>query len=510
MSNKTQTIKNRAFEVFKIVLLFACFLLLSFFVNKDVNIRSFYMDDLQNYYYFLRMDIFKYAFSFSEAGLHYRPISYSLLYLIFQIVTGNISYINIVNNVISAFLATFFYIFARHMKISNVLSIAVSIFYIFTHFSYFQIGQAIGIIESSAMFFAFLNLYFVISYLNNDNYERKNRNNLILIYITIFLLCFTHERYASLFLVDFIAIIMKRDDNIVKKEIILIALGIIFVLIRYLAVRTIIPIGTSKSNVVETFEITRFFEFIKDEIKYIFGINAGLAYLSGINFNDCSELIKKICYVSIVMYISIFIIYIITKITKRNTNKISFKIDALLLLSALMFVISSSVTIRVEMRWIYSSFMIFILYGSYMLDEIFKRNIKILSVIVASVFLVFFVSRNIVELYYRSFYNNIFFFSDLRITNSLADETIYKYGKEDFKNKRVYIFANYFNIAGKSVYYFYEPFYNEINYNDEEPVLHFIDDYDRLVELSKDDNNIVLCENYETFNYKVFKSNVVD
>ena len=501
MIGKTSTKNNLLYNILKIVVLFIAFFLLSKFSNRSVDVHSLYMDDLQNYYYYVRSNFLQYTFSIYEGQVHYRPVSYGLLYLVFKIVSGHIHYINIVNNAIQAALAVLFYFFTRKLKVPSLICIATSLFYIITHFSYFQVGQAIGIIESSAMFLAFLNLYFVISYLDDNNPK-----DIIYMYISIFLLCFTHERYAAFFAVDFLAIILKKSEKSkLSKELILIAIAMLYVVVRYLALKSLIPIGTSKTDVVATFDIYRFFQFIFDEVKYVFGINAGPAYLSGINFNDVDRVFKNICYISIFFYIVIFIIYIYVKLIYDKSHEKNFSVDIVLAFSACLLIVSSSVTIRVEMRWIYSTYMIFVIYLAYMIYEISTFGLKQVFYISAFIYFSFFISRNILEMYYKNYYHNIFFFNDLRATNSLADQTILKYGKENFKDKKVYIFLNNFGIEGKSIYYFYEPFYDEVRVNDNDPVLNFVDNYEALVKLVNDDNNIVLYENYDTHTYEVFK-----
>ena len=56
----------------------------------------------------------------------------------------------------------------------------------------------------------------------------------------------------------------------------------------------------------------------------------------------------------------------------------------------------------------------------------------------------FFVSRNYVEFNYRTSYPKIHCVTDLLRVNSLADLTVYKYGLDELKKKRVYILYNYY------------------------------------------------------------------
>ena len=54
--------------------------------------------------------------------------------------------------------------------------------------------------------------------------------------------------------------------------------------------------------------------------------------------------------------------------------------------------------------------------------------------------IVIFLGRGALELKYRSYYKNIYFFTDLDRVNSLYDNTIGKYGVDEvLHNKKIYI-----------------------------------------------------------------------
>ena len=69
-----------------IIVILICFLICTV-INKNINIKSLYMDDLENFYYFLRQDILEYSFKTLENKVHFRPIFYFTLYIYYFFIT---------------------------------------------------------------------------------------------------------------------------------------------------------------------------------------------------------------------------------------------------------------------------------------------------------------------------------------------------------------------------------------------------------------------------------------
>ena len=123
--------------------------------------------------------------------------------------------------------------------------------------------------------------------------------------------------------------------------------------------------------------------------------------------------------------------------------------------------VSSAVTIRVEMRWLYAPFLFLLLLTAYIygVDKkitVRKSKNKVIGTSLSRIFHVSFVSAILVmvwgfcmligDMYYRGYYNKIYLFEGQNRANSLANETYYKYDK-DLSNKRIYIIKNDFKLS---------------------------------------------------------------
>ena len=472
------------------------------------------MDDLYMWSWFPNTSLYDFAIKFYEST-RYRPIYYILQYIEFLIVKNNVIYFSYINILLNSIVATFIYQFSKKQDNGIIISSLISIFYIMSHFSYYQIHQVIGIIETFAQFFALIILYLCIEYIENDNYKNIK---LFFMYFVFLLVAFTHERFLCLSPIIICTFIFKEiknniDKNKILKNIsvhsIILILEILFIFfIRILATGKVIPAGTGGTFVEDTFSIKECFSFAISQVLFIFGLNAGPEHLVGVTFNDTAPLIKFILFISIILLLSIVSIYVYLKI-KNKTKKIINYIykDILFLLFIAVCIGASSVTIRVEMRFIYVSFTASIIYLSYIISSIFimlkenklkKEQIKLFFSIIYILFLGFFFTRNYVEHYYRKYYPKIYCITDQMRVNSLADNTVYKYGvDETLNNKRVFIFYNKYNFTK----FYSEYFFKIYDKNFEGIPIQFIYDDKDFPKDFNPENDILLLEDFNNNGY---------
>ena len=118
----------------------------------------------------------------------------------------------------------------------------------------------------------------------------------------------------------------------------------------------------------------------------------------------------------------------------------------------------SSVTIRLELRWVYVSMTAAWLWLSYMCGVIvrpsareqeasgrrlpdYKRSLACTGLMLVYVLLMF-----PAEIYYRGKNSNLYFWNSQQQYNSLAEETYEKYG-EDIFGKKIYILRNDYQVT---------------------------------------------------------------
>ena len=146
---------------------------------------------------------------------------------------------------------------------------------------------------------------------------------------------------------------------------------------------------------------------------------------------------------------------------------------------------SSSVTIRVEMRWVYVSFAASLLYFSYLLG--------VSRLPLGTLFCLAFICLRLpVERYYRSYFPQIYFWEDQDRMNSLAEETIEKYGREGVLGKQVYILENKYKMSKFYGDTFFQVF--DEDFSGHGTKIHFIQDLTRLPKDANRKNSLVLVE----------------
>ncbi len=440
-------LKNiKILKIFEFLTLSVLLIAICKFVNNNISIRSLYMDDLSNYYYFLRQNIFEYSFGVVEKQVHYRPVFYFLLYIYFIFITGNIALSVKINIIITAMTGVLLYYISKRIKINFVFSILISIMFLFSRFSIFQIGQCIGIIDSVSLI---LSLFiFILCY---DFIRTGKKINII--YLLFFLVCFTHERYMCLFVLILASLLLcdKIDKkNKIKNFLLLILIATSIFLIRYFLLGFLIPRGTAKTVITETFTVKQFLRHIFEQFGYILGYNLGPDYLCGIPYkninNITAENIISIYSFILLWIVAMYLIYKIFILFKKKNVKLIFD-DIFFISYILSCIVASSVTFRLEMRWIYSSYAVFLIYMGYMVTYLFKVLTKT-KVVLKILFVLFFVFQILTESFYRKYSDNIYFLNDLKETNSIADSTIYEYGEDVLTNKKIYITNKAFKLSG--------------------------------------------------------------
>ena len=449
------------------VLLFACFFLFALFVNRKIKIGSLYMDDLANYWYSLRMSFWQYAFGTVPGQTYYRPVFFGVLYLICRFITGHLERIALVNSLLLAANGAAVFVFLKKLAVNNAVSFLITLLCLFSHLSYFIAGQMIAPVEALSQFFSLWILMKELDYLYRDAADPlRQKKDTVWILLLYVLAVFTHERYIGLLVPALLTFFLgKTERRVTGRRVFLLVLVFAGVMaIRFAALRKLIPAGTSKSDVAESFQLGEAVLFAIRQAGFVLGICTGPEYLTGKAFPDSALWVKAFSLLGAALMLGMILCYFIQKLKPRKTGEdiygTDWRIDALFLTSVMMYIASSSVTIRLEMRWIYVSFTVCMIYGGYMVTALGRRRKKGKKVLWAA-FLLLLLLRGACEYYYRGYYDNIFFFRSMKATNSLAEETVGKYSREELKQKTFYLVTNTYDLSGKFWYNFYEPFFGE-------------------------------------------------
>ena len=554
VEEKRQKRQGNIFRLLFFLCSFFMLMLFAFYVNRHIHIKALYMDDLYLFSFFREQDFLTFSFPIGEA-VRFRPVYWALSYIEMVFVGNDPNrywYFNVVlNGLLACFLCYFSWVVSKGKKI---VSLSLSLIFLSAHFAYYQIAQALGILETLALGFSLITLYFLYLQLNEEKHFLRN---LVFSHIFFFLLVFTHERYIALLPLFYVPLFFRGRAGEAKiltgGKILPLAQAFLFYAIRKFAIGSFIPKGTGGTEVTESFKLEEALQNAFTEVYYIFGFQKGPEHLNGIPWENVAENIRKLVYASIVVLgIAVFLCLIfalirisktdksigestessIGKSTESGTGNQSVKTTAnnaandvandatnksvsnfkkeqkrvkparlrnfignniLFLLFIAMCIGSSSVTIRVEMRWVYVSFAASLLYFSYLLG--------VSRLPLGTIFCLAFICLRLpVERYYRSYFPQIYFWEDQDRMNSLAEQTIEKYGRDYVLGKQVYILENSYKMSKFYGDTFFQVF--DEDFSGHGTKIHFFKDFRELPSEANSSNSIVLKEVPEERGYK--------
>ena len=522
-------------------------LLFGLFINRHLSIRALYGDDLYLWSFYGCEDFWSFTFPKVTKG-NFRPFYWALSYLEFCLIGPHVHWYARFNVLLNVAIAWVIYFFSRRlsrltrmpqgMRIGQAVGLLTGMLYLQSHFAAYQIAQVLGLLESLALLLALLTLWGLFDYM-----EGRGTRAYLRACLCFFLVIFTHERFIALAPLFYLAVITqyqterrlcRRFARLRPVELLLPLLILaVFFGVRVVVAGEAIPVGTAGTKVQDTFSLAQALGFAFSQVAYIFGVNAGHAIFCGVSFGDSAHWVQALIVLSWICLLLMLLIYVRRawrrgRITPRLIGE-----NLLFICFIALCIGSSSITIRLETRWVYVSYTAALLYLSYMLGEIAKsgvvkpeagRSVRTRTATVqrasaASVsasgeraacrgverprtamvlafsllFMAYGAVMTPVEHYDRQHYPNIFFFFDQDRVNSLADCTIDAVGAGEFLGKKqVYIYYNYYEMSDFYAEYFYKPFDPEKTGQGTE--IHFINRPDELPADATVENSIVLME----------------
>ena len=531
----------------------------AYWINRQIHIKALYMDDLYLFSFFREQNFFEFSFPIGQA-VRFRPVYWAISYIEMALVGADPNRYLHFNIFLNSLLAFFLFFFSLKMTKKRILSLSLGLLFLSAHFAYYQIGQAIGILETLALGFALLTLYFL--YRQIDCEERIFGKMLFFSHLFFFLLIFTHERYVALLPLFYIPLIFrgKKNESIgapvqrtkekedkgatesvsvkasdalpasdpalsgkaaeggqylvveqgesanastntntstntsasVRKQdksgrkfakipkflsfFLPFVQAFLFFIIRSLAIGSFVPKGTGGTEVHEGFSLAKAFSHAFSQVFYIFGIQAGPDYLAGIPWEEVGRKHRYVIYASIAVLVLSILLALLFAILKGKLKKEFFGKNVLFLCFIALCIGCSSITIRVEMRWVYVSFAASLLYFAYLLGNT--------GIPIPTFFALLFVClRFPAEMKYRESFPRIYFWED---------QTIGKYGRDYVLGKQVYILENNYKMSKFYGDTFFQVFDPEMS--GQGTKIHFIKDFRELPSEANFYNSLVLKE----------------
>lgn len=196
--------------------------------------------------------------------------------------------------------------------------------------------------------------------------------------------------------------------------------------------------GTGGTNMMETFNFITAIKYCFSQVGYILGFQCGPQYLNGISANQVSVGINILLIMRLFLIFALFILFVRLLIVNQDFRKINIMSFIMFLSFIVVCIISSSTTIRVEMRWIYASYAMFSVLLVYMLYAVLKHYSHINTTMVLT--FLFFASTLITEQYYRENYTNLYYWGEKDFSRELYKVTVGKYG-QSLSDKEIIIIS---------------------------------------------------------------------
>ena len=459
-------------------LLFAAISWFAFYVNRGIAIRGLYMDDLYMWSCYGEQSLLEFAFPIGTST-RFRPVYWLATYLQMMIVGPHISRFAAFNIILNIGAAWMIRCMGGKLSGSRAAGFMAALAYLASRFAYYQIGQALGLMETMALVFALVILWLLYLYMTGgrtagpgerDRAADRHYYGALLVY---FLLAFTHERYISLlplfYLVTLLSLVRASAGGFARKGLKEVlpkwlwgaAVLALIVLIRALAIGKAIPAGTGGTQVTETFRIGEFLGYCLSQVYYIFGINAGPEHLNGLPWDQTPAEIRSLVKGSILAAGMLVLLYFWRTAAALRRQELLPEdrrpeagegilfthFSAWLLFCGFigLCIACSSVTIRVEMRWIYVSYAAALLFACWMTGRISESGTgKAAALILLGCYTALSIWTN---LFYRQYFPKLYFWPNQLRMNSLAGETVEKYGTAGVFGKEIYILENSYGMS---------------------------------------------------------------
>ena len=409
----------------------------AFLVYRGTKLTGFYMDDLYMWSCYGEQSFREFVFPVGSTRCRF--VYWFLTWIELAFIKNHIGWVVPINIIMAAGISAFIYAFARKLSRSRWIGFFAALLYLSSRFSYYQVSQLLGPLEGWALLFALIICYMLYKYIEDTN---SNVLYYIGALVTYFLVCFTHERYMVLLPMFFYVLVVKRSKDIRLWVLPVVVFGVVQ-FIRLSMIGSVLPAGTGGTYVAETITAAGVVKSIITEIAYVFGINSPDEYLSAISWANTASHIKLLIIIEDILIIGLILIGTVSLIKSKSIEKIA---RAVLFIGFIIgCIVASAVTIRVEMRWIYTPYVLLLLLAAYMYGIISKKNGLILKISFA--FLVLYAILGLAtDLYYRNYQDNIYLYQNQKRYNSLADITYNKYG-DSIWGKKIYIIGNSYNMS---------------------------------------------------------------
>ena len=424
-------------------------------VNRDLHTSWLYIDDLFMWYSYKTQGIRE--FIFPSYTTHFRPVFWLLQWAELSLIGSHMEYVIPINLGILVLTAWILYRMIFRVSGSRAVSLAGAMSFTASRFSCYSVSQLIGIIESVSLLLSLLCAAALYRYLRGG--RRICFAGALLCYV---LACFTHERYIVLLPMFLYAAAVRCAGEKRLPAALTDAAAALLVFAGILAVRyhflgTLAPAGTGGTIVTQTFTLKEGLKNVGAQLVYLFGFNAGPIHLCGMTWQQTPLWIKAVSVLAdgCILYLCIRYVQALVR-DPEKTGRIRSLTELVFWLGFIIgCVTASSVTIRLEMRWIHVSFAFCCLLLGHMTGCAGTRDPQravIYRGAAAAAFLLLLVSN----VAYRAGFPDLYLFEEQARRESLVDVTYGSYG-DDIFDMDIYVIGNFYQVTPFEEEYLLKP-----------------------------------------------------
>lgn len=438
------------------VIFMGLLLAMAIWVNRGIQIKGLYMDDLYFWSCYGEQSFLQYVFPVGST--RFRFLYYLAAWLEMAVVQNHVAWFVPFNILLNAAVSWSIYIIGRRLSRAKGIGFLCGFMYLSSRMAYYQIGQVLGLMETMALWMSMGILWYLYRYLN----EKDSRMYFYVSCVLYFGVCFVHERYMALFPLFLLVLLLKKSRKPWEWGASIMSF-LLVQLIRAFTIGSILPAGTGGTQVADTFSLGDTFRYAMSQIAYVFGINAGPEHLNGCPWSQTPGMVKAAIILADAA-IGVMVLAFVVKLVKEKRKERRSSMlgnSALFILFTGLCIVSSSVTIRVEMRWVYVSLTAALLFLAYMYGELtegVKPELYLKRLWPwGAAFVLYAVLMLPAELFYRADYPRLYLWPNQLRYNSLAEETYGKYGDEIF-GKTIYIIGNSYEMSDFTARTFFKVF----------------------------------------------------
>ena len=380
-----------------------------------------------------------------QGSNRYRPI-FELILNLYSRVFGNVYELYFLANIaVNMVLSVAIFFLIKRVTRGNFLFAASGVFlYVLAPFSYYQILQVIGVLESYSLLFLVLMMHELLSFWHGK------RLHILSAVLFLTLLIFTHERYVVTAPWCVIIILCSSGTNWKEKigySILALMPMCLNIFLKEVVFGSRFMEGTAFEPI--EFDVLRIISMFISSLATVVGLNVGPEYLNGFNFFLYPRRLKLLALAAVGLAFLLFFAYIVTAIIKEKDKKKRINELKLMFISVSgigALILCSSVTIRVEMRWLYAPFVVYLMYLMYVVSKVklnvFIRKVKWIPFLRYGCMAALLFVTLVINYPYQKQIDRIFFPKAMIISDNVYESTIDCYG-ENLADYKLYFVGNH-------------------------------------------------------------------